>query len=189
MIDAIVVHTAAAPGNADSSAAALKRYHVEVKGWRDIGYQRVVTQTGNREQGRPFNDDASWDPWEYGAAVSGANDRTFNICCTGHGDLADFTHAQKNALIEECADACIQFGKTAEDVIGHREVHLKIGAPNPHKTCPGKKISMEEIRDLVRAELLRRKHDTEPSPALERDSIATELEALAGRVRKMGAGV
>jgi hypothetical protein len=48
---------------------------------------------------------------------------------------------------------------------------------------------MEEIRDLVRAELLRRKHDTEPSPALERDSIATELEALAGRVRKMGAGV
>lgn len=153
MIDAIVVHTAGDPRNRDASAEDLRKFHKNVRGWRDIGYQTVVRQDGTREAGRPFNDDDRWDPWEYGAQVKGANDRTFGICCTGNGDIAPLTEAQEAGLVDECAERCQQFGKTAEDVIGHHEVDERIGAPNPYKTCPGKFVDMDRIRGLVRERL------------------------------------
>lgn len=150
----IAVHTAAAPGNVESSADAIRRYHRDILGWRDIGYHDVIRKDGLVQPGRKLDDDAilEWD--EVGAGVAGGNTQLIHVVCTGHGDIADFTDDQHRALAELCVRRIKQFGWPDESrVIGHREAEHILGTPPARKTCPGKKVDMDKIREHVRLKL------------------------------------
>jgi N-acetylmuramoyl-L-alanine amidase len=144
----VVVHTSATADKSgkpvDASAESIRRYHVEHNGWKDIGYHYVVRMNGLLEGGRPLPD--------VGAHVGGFNDESVGICCSGHGDIEDFTPQQHQVLSALCAQLCVSLGLPHTAVIGHREADDH-GAPHVDKTCPGTKVDMDVVRANVQAQL------------------------------------
>lgn len=171
-IDTLVFHTAATPGNKDSSAEALRRYHVEHLGWSDIGYHWVIRQDGLLEAGRP--------EWRDEGGIKGPEPHVLNVCCTGHGDEADFTDAQKATLARLAADKVLQHpGLTVARCIGHREAE-EFGFQRQYKTCPGTKVDCDELRLKIQVELdARQLPDTEPAPPpVDLQTIQDEFDRL-----------
>lgn len=149
----IVVHTAAAAfRNVD--AKEIDRWHKQ-NGWKGIGYHYVILNDrhdhkadGTVEKGRPIG--------EQGAHVAGLNEVSVGICCVGDGDRDAFTPKQTARLLSLVAELRKKFGVPVENVIGHREVNdlVRKGVVGAQfktgKTCPGKKVSMDEIREALR---------------------------------------
>lgn len=151
----ILIHTAGTPRvSLDISAKGIRAYHILERGWRDIGYHKVIRFNGAIEAGRALDD----DPWleydEIGAGVHGGNLSTVHICFSGNGDLRDLTELQKAAGSQEAARLLNQFKISDESfVLGHRECHQIHGVPIAHKTCPGKLVDMDQFRSLVGFEI------------------------------------
>lgn len=134
----ILIHTAGVAG--DPSAAAMRKYHVEHNGWRDIGYHRVVRKSGLVEVGRPL--------WQAGAHAEGANN-TLGICVSGDGDREPWTTEQTASTIDLCVAWCLHFKWGVDVVGGHREAQRMFGGAPTTKTCPGLLVDMDQIRALV----------------------------------------
>lgn len=106
--------------------AEIRRWHVEQRGWRDIGYHWVIDRDGALVPGRPET--------EIGAHVEGHNRGTIGICLLGgYGASADdpfeqnFTPAQAEAVRRLIAQI---EGRTAiQKVSGHNNYAAK--------NCPG----------------------------------------------------
>lgn len=168
----IVVHTSATADKTgkpvDASAESIDSYHREHNGWDKIGYHFVVRMNGAIEKGRELA--------EVGAHVGGFNEQSVGICCSGHGDIADFTPEQHMVLAQLCAELCVNLGLPATAVIGHRETD-DFGGPHVDKTCPGTKVDMFRVRGNVDARLRAR---TDPALlALERRVAALEARLPA----------
>ena len=109
--------------------AEIRRWLVQERGWRDIGYHRIVDRDGAVAPGRRET--------EIGAHVEGHNRGTIGICLLGgYGASADdpfernFTGAQ--ALVVKRLIAEFK-GRTAiRKVLGHNDY-----AP---KACPGFRV-------------------------------------------------
>lgn len=138
----IILHTVGVSG--DATVAAIRKYHVEHNGWRDIGYHFLIRKSGAVEPGRPLA--------QLGAHATGAND-TIGICVAGNGDVEPWTPAQHSAVIALCVEKCRAHGFGADRVGGHREVVRLFGGAPTSKTCPGKLIDMSAVRDSVKAAL------------------------------------
>lgn len=118
VIDLIVVHCAATKG--DVSAATIRKWHTEDRGWRDIGYHFVIRKSGNIELGRPLEDS--------GAHVAGRNKTSIGICLAGgYGGICDYTPAQWRSL-EILVGGLLSMFPGAR-VAGHNEF-------TKSKTCP-----------------------------------------------------
>ena len=109
--------------------AEIRRWHVEQRGWRDIGYHWVIDRDGAVAPGRRET--------ELGAHVEGHNRGTIGICLLGgHGAKADdlfeknFSGAQ--ALAVKLLIAEIKGRTTIRKVFGHNDY-----AP---KACPGFRV-------------------------------------------------
>lgn len=153
-IDHIVVHTSASwnkdKGVLDPSAAEIRSWHITDRGWKDIGYHRVIRRNGKIELGR--EDDM------VGAGVAWANLHTLHVCCSGSGDHEDFTEAQYKSLFAVIYgwlreyDLVGKFQSNPMRVIGHFEINKLVAAgiyPKKAKTtksCPGKCVDMKELR-------------------------------------------
>jgi N-acetyl-anhydromuramyl-L-alanine amidase AmpD len=136
----------------------IDRWH-RGKGWNGIGYHYVIINDkhdskadGTVEKGRP--DDTS------GAHAYGINDRSLGICCIGHGDMEPFTDKQVASLNSLVAKLMATFNIPVSRVIGHRELNVlveqgKLRAEyKTSKSCPGKKIDMDVVRQDVSASLI-----------------------------------
>ena len=109
--------------------AEIRRWHVEQRGWRDIGYHWVIDRDGAVAPGRRES--------EIGAHVEGHNRGTIGICLLGgHGASAsdpfekNFTAAQAAAMKRLI---CAIKGRTA---IGKVSGHNDYAA----KACPGFRV-------------------------------------------------
>lgn len=101
----------------------IRRWHVEERGWSDIGYHYVITRNGVVVQGRSLD--------KIGAHVKGHNKGTIGICLVGgKGGTAhdkfreNFTKEQDFALrklIDELKDRFVSINK----VSGHNEYAAK----------------------------------------------------------------
>ena len=74
-IDEIIVHCSATPEGLDVSMADIRRWHVEERGWSDVGYHFVVTLDGTVHIGRPLD--------RPGAHCKGRNGNSIGICYVG----------------------------------------------------------------------------------------------------------
>lgn len=104
----------------------IRRWHVEDRGWSDIGYHYLIDRDGTVALGRSMERD--------GAHVQGHNAGTIGISLFGgHGSSendpfeANFTPEQDKALRELLADLKQKYGFTK--VTGHNEYAAK--------ACPG----------------------------------------------------
>jgi N-acetylmuramoyl-L-alanine amidase len=134
----IVLHTVGVRG--DTTAGAIRRFHMQSNGWSDIGYHRVVRKSGVIDDGRAL--------WRMGAHTQGAND-TLGVCVTGDGDSEPWTPQLHEAVLNLCAAWCRHYGWTAAQVCGHREAERVFGADKTSKTCPGKLVDLDALRKAL----------------------------------------
>ncbi|ETX26497.1 N-acetylmuramoyl-L-alanine amidase [Roseivivax isoporae] len=135
-IDEIVVHCTATQPDFMSGAstaarrAEVKRWHVQLNKWSDIGYHYLIDRDGTLAEGRPLE--------RTGAHVAGHNTGTIGIALFGgHGSaetdaFADhFTPEQDAALRKLIADLEARFGDLK--ISGHNEYAAK--------ACPGFEVA------------------------------------------------
>ena len=145
----IGIHTAAhgtATKNYDTTRDEIDRWH-KGNGWSGIGYHYVVRHNGTVEKGRA--NDAT------GAHILGMNSESIGICFSGHGDFFEWTPEQYKAGMVLIKSLMAQYLIPADHVIGHREMNdlIKKGLFDKkyavHKTCPGKQIDMNAVRETL----------------------------------------
>lgn len=124
----------------EAKVSEIRRWHVEERGWRDIGYHRIIDRDGKIAVGRSL--------WEIGAHVAGHNRGTVGICLLGgHGSSANdkfsdhFTEGQRASLeayLRELAELT-----ELKRLSGHNEYSAK--------GCPGFNVRQEfNLRRILR---------------------------------------
>jgi N-acetylmuramoyl-L-alanine amidase len=107
--------------------AEIRRWHIDDRGWKDIGYHYLIDRNGTVATGRPVE--------QVGAHVAGHNTGTIGVCLIGgHGSSETdrfewhFTAAQDKALRVLLADLKRQH-KGIVKISGHNQYAAK--------ACPG----------------------------------------------------
>lgn len=115
-INKIIIHCTATPEGREVSVDEIRRWHVEERGWKDIGYHFVITLDGIIEEGRPIE--------QTGAHTKGHNFDSIGIAYVGGESIDGFpkdtrTKEQKDALEEFLCYLKIQYPKAK--VYGHND--------------------------------------------------------------------
>lgn len=126
----------AKPGPVDVKVVELEKrtwrsfqnYHMDVKGWRDIGYHIGIFASGNRYKGRG----SSRASVEEGAHAYTAND-TLGVVFVTNGPI---TYHQQASF----AELASEYGLRGDAMRGHREV------PENATACPGDIIMARIVR-------------------------------------------
>ena len=74
-INKIIIHCSATQEGKDVSVETIRSWHVNDRGWSDIGYHYVIALDGLTEVGRPIERD--------GAHTKGENKNSIGICYIG----------------------------------------------------------------------------------------------------------
>jgi len=77
-INRIVIHCSATIEGQDIDSKTIRGWHVNGRGWSDIGYHYIVRLNGDIEAGRPIE--------RMGAGVRGHNRDTIHVCYIGGVD-------------------------------------------------------------------------------------------------------
>ena len=139
----VVIHHSATADSASVSWGAIRRYHVETNGWKDIGYHLGVELVGDHYEvmlGRGFNEDGAH------CYQAGMNRYGLGVCFVGNFDLAPppaemLVFAARH--IRRIMDS-LDIPADVEHVHRHSEF-----AP---KTCPGKLFPFAAFLALLQSE-------------------------------------
>ncbi len=110
-INKIIVHCTDTPKGRDVSVDEIRRWHVEERGWSDIGYHIVITLDGIVHEGRPIE--------KKGAHCKGWNKNSIGIAYVGGKGGDTRTEEQKNSLIDILEYYKIQYPSI--EIFGHRD--------------------------------------------------------------------
>jgi len=114
----IVLHHTATP--ALTTVESIRRHHIDVNKWDDIGYHYLVDYKGVVHKGRPT--------WKQGAHARGRNATHLGVALIG--TAPDFTEAQLQGLRDLIANL--------------QRKHPTIKSIEPHHDkCPG--VAIEEL--------------------------------------------
>jgi N-acetylmuramoyl-L-alanine amidase len=121
----LVVHCAATKPSMYVKAATIRKWHVEERGWSDIGYHWFIRRNGFLEPGR--------DEHRTGSHAKGFNSESIAICLAGGmsesgNDENNFTDAQMDTLKHFIKTKMEQY--PGIEVLGHRDL------PKVNKPCP-----------------------------------------------------
>lgn len=117
-INLIVVHCSDSDIPAHDNVETVRRWHVQERGFSDIGYHYFIDKGGHVYPGRTED--------TIGAHVKGHNSRSIGICLSGR---TEFTDDQFQALEVLLKDICHRYSLEKKDILGHRDLQ-------PAKTCP-----------------------------------------------------
>ncbi len=122
--DYIAIHCSATPPKMDIGVDEIRQMHLQ-RGFKDIGYNRVIRRNGEWEQGR--EDD------EVGAHVEGYNSVSIGICLVGGVNKKmkpedNFTAEQMDTLMVLVLELRDMYPNAI--IQGHRDF------PNVNKACP-----------------------------------------------------
>jgi N-acetylmuramoyl-L-alanine amidase len=120
----IIIHCSATGPQMDIGRAEIRDWHINDRGFTDIGYHYVIRRNGSVEAGRPLD--------QVGAHTQGHNQHSIGICMVGGINRAgqpdcNFTAAQWAALHDLVSDLVEQYDGVT--VTGHR-------AYTTAKQCP-----------------------------------------------------
>ncbi len=123
-INRVILHCS---GTTEGTFESIRKHHVEVNGWDDIGYHSLITTDGILHDGRPLS--------VIGAHCEGENKDSIGVCMVG---VDKFTIKQIYTLIQHLKVLMLNFKLTPSDIYGHYEFPT---AKKQGKTCPGFEIS------------------------------------------------
>ena len=119
-ITKIIIHCTATPEGRDVKIAEVKRWHVEERGWSDIGYHWLIELDGAIRKGRPEH--------IQGAHAKGYNSTSIGVCYVGGVDSnmkAKDTRTDKQKTALHCLVEDLRGRYPKAEVIGHRDVSSK----------------------------------------------------------------
>ena len=125
----VILHCAATPDLVESKFGVedIRKWHVNGRGWRDIGYHYYITRDGFVHKGR--------EEHEIGAHTRGYNTGSLGICYEG---TYFPTLAQISAMIILYKVLLSRWGITLSEWHGHNEYS--------NKECPG--FNIEDLRSI-----------------------------------------
>lgn len=139
--NSIVLHHSLTDDGETVSWGAIRKFHVEMHGWREIGYHYGIERVGKHYEilvGRFLEEDA--------AAVKEQrmNRHGIHVCFIGNFDLAPPPPAQWLLGLHLVRSLTLQFSIPKDRIFGHRDFAS-------YKSCPGTLFSLEQFRfDLNR---------------------------------------
>ncbi len=110
-----------------------RSYHINERGWKDIGYNFFVEKDGTVKVGRGF---------EQGAHVSGHNHELLGYGFAGNFEVEYPTKAQYYGAARHMALVMAKFNLTEKDIHKHSEY--------ASTACPGKNFDMKYFKTLVK---------------------------------------
>ncbi|MFQ5532045.1 MAG: N-acetylmuramoyl-L-alanine amidase [Candidatus Nanoarchaeia archaeon] len=122
-IDKIIIHCSATVEGVNVSTSTIKRWHVQGRGWSDIGYHYIIGLDGAIDYGRPIN--------RSGAHTKGENETSIGICYIG--GLGKSKRA-KDTRTEAQKKALIKILKTLTHIYPEASIHSHFEFAN--KACP-----------------------------------------------------
>tara|TARA_R110000772_G_C13090165_1_gene418473 strand:+ start:196 stop:606 length:411 start_codon:yes stop_codon:yes gene_type:complete len=119
-IEEIIIHCTDTFADMDVDIELIRKWHVEERGWSDVGYHYLIRRDGSVETGRDIH--------RPGAHAVGHNKHSIGLAITGgkaRGDesATNFTQAQWNSLEDFVVSLVEQFPDAS--VIGHNNVSKK----------------------------------------------------------------
>ena len=114
-VNTIIVHCADTPESMDIEYTEIRKWHVDERGFTDVGYHYIIRRNGIIERGRP---EAC-----QGAHCLSKNAESIGICLVGRDS---FTKEQYTSLRNIVEDLEIRYNIT--EVTGHYKYS--------NKTCP-----------------------------------------------------
>lgn len=136
----IVWHCSATKDNQDIGAETIRDWHINYRGWLDIGYALVVRRDGSVELGRDLDNDGDIFE-EIGAHTLGYNKESIGLCWVGgYGGVDNRTEAQKRTM--ESITKMLHTWYPNAEIKGHRDFE------NVNKDCPSFDVGkwLEEIK-------------------------------------------
>ena len=133
----IILHHSLTKDSETVSWGVIRRYHMNVMGWVDIGYQWGIEQARDDYEilvGRMPN--------ESGAHTKGINSRSLGVCFVGNFDLIQVPDEQWLLGLKLVRWIMFEFNVPKENVCGHRKFA-------PYKSCPGKLFDVEMFRSQL----------------------------------------
>lgn len=118
----VIIHCSATKNGEREDIEAIRKFHVETRGWKDIGYHMVIQPDGSVQNGRSLN--------EQGAGVEGANEGSIHICLIG---TDKFTHQQFASLSYKLDSIFLTFNINKWELYAHHDFP---SAWTQHKVCP-----------------------------------------------------
>lgn len=140
---AITIHHTATPNNDSATPAArlrqIQSFHLDTRGWCDIGYHFLISQDGEVWQGRETE-------LRQGAHVGGHNDGNIGVGFLGNFDEVEVPQAMLDGGVEVVAwlAQTYDISLDRQTVIGHREWS------SASTVCPGKNL-LPQIDGLISA--------------------------------------
>ena len=115
-IDKIIIHCADTPKGVYFDVDDIRHWHVDERGWSDVGYHFVILLDGTIQFGRPLH--------KIGAHTLGQNLSSIGICYIGGKGSDTRTKQQKESLIILIKTLKRIFDKPK--VYGHRDFANKL---------------------------------------------------------------
>ena len=134
-INKIIVHCSATREGQDIPVETIRKWHVEGRGWSDIGYHFYIDINGKIQKGR--------DIAKIGAHCSGHNRNSIGICYCG-GVEAD-GKTPKDTRYDCQKEALLAVLRTLKAMYPHAMIHSHNDFAN--KACPSFDAT-EEYKDL-----------------------------------------
>lgn len=128
-INKIITHCSDSPYIAHDDIRVIRKWHVEERGWSDVGYHFFVRMNGDIQLGRPIN--------IQGAHAKGHNYDSIGICLAGRDE---FSADQLESLESLLINLLYCFNLKVENIYGHYEI-------DSGKTCPN--FYMRGLRDKL----------------------------------------
>ena len=132
----IIIHCSDTEDSGTVSWQAIRRYHVEYRGWSEIGYHAGVELIGKRFEtllGRMFDEQGAH------CRFGGFNSHSIGICCVGKFDSRKPPGGQLKQAQRLCRWLMDRYHIPVENVLGHGEI-------DKGKTCPGRMFDMYQFR-------------------------------------------
>ena len=132
----IIIHHSLTKDSGTVSWQAIRRYHMQMLGWRDIGYHYGVERVNGQYEiliGRL--------PHEPGAHCRGYNSRSLGVCVVGNFDLAPPSPEQFAAAGRLVRGLMNCYKVPVQNVVGHRRFS--------RKSCPGSNWDMGAFRSMI----------------------------------------